>query len=142
MLSHSKSASDDDNKLTLDINSWNSLLTGSTSLPSFRCTTLLSKIFQGQVYPTRQKLLAHLDASEVTKFTIAIGGDKMLCPRERAIFLNPMRDLFTDDELRNLKADLAKQKDHRLVIWDNDLETFLQRAKNPVSYPRNQAFTF
>jgi hypothetical protein len=65
----------------------------------------------------------------------------MLCPKERAKFVNPMRDLFTDDELRNLKADLAKQKDHHLVIWGNDLETFLERAKNPVSYPRNQAFT-
>jgi hypothetical protein len=63
----------------------------------------------------------------------------MLCPKERARFVNPMRDLFTDDELRNLKADLAKQKDHHLVIWGNDLETFLERAKNPVSYLRNQA---
>jgi hypothetical protein len=66
----------------------------------------------------------------------------MRCPKERARFLNPMRVLFTDDKLRNLKADLAKQKDHHLVIWSKDLETFLQRAKIPVSYPRNQAFTF
>jgi hypothetical protein len=91
-----------------------------------RSPALVLKVFR--IYQCRQSLYTDLCATEVARLLQAVNEGYITGPRERAKYLNPMRDLFTDSELLQMQNDLAKMEDHRVVIWGPDLAEFLQRV--------------
>ena len=88
-----------------------------------------------KVYPIRQSLLTSLSAIDVASLLQVIGGEHDIGPHERAKYLNPMRDLFTDEELLKLQQDMAEIEDHHIVIWGTDLEEFLRRTPDTRAGP-------
>lgn len=86
-------------------------------------------------YPIRQSLLTNLSPIQVARLLRAIGEDHSVGPQERAKYLNPMRNLFTDKELLKMQHDLAKMVDHHIVIWGNDLEEFLRGVPENLDHP-------
>jgi hypothetical protein len=88
-----------------------------------------------KVYPIRQSLLTSLSAIDVASLLEVVGGEHDIGPHERAKYLNPMRDLFTDKELLKLQQDMAEIDDHHIVIWGTDLEEFLRRTPDTLARP-------
>ena len=87
------------------------------------------------VYPIRQSLLTSLSAIDVASLLQVIGAEYDIGSHERAKYLNPMRDLFTDEELLKLQQDMAEMEDHHIVIWGTDLEEFLRRTPDTRAGP-------
>jgi hypothetical protein len=81
-------------------------------------------------YPVRQQILQSLSAYDVAKVDMVLG--KILDPKERKYYLNPIRDLVWDiDEVRALEA-----FGMRLLLIGNDASALQQRLQHPQHYIR------
>lgn len=98
-----------------------------------RSQALLWEVFR--IYECRQSVHTDLSAPNVARLLRAVNKYGLAGPQERAMYLNPMRDLFTDNELSKLQSKLAQMEDHRIVIWGPDLTDFLRRVQNANTAP-------
>ena len=88
-----------------------------------------------RIYECRQSLHTGLCALDVARLLQAVDEEQLVGQRERTKYLNPMRDLFTDNELLQFQNDLAQMEDHRVVIWGPDLAEFLRRVPDVNATP-------
>jgi hypothetical protein len=81
-------------------------------------------------YPVRERLLQALSAYDIAKLDVVFGG--FLRPRERRLYLNPIRDLIENTaEVRALEAYGLK-----LLLFGNDVLALRQRLLRPRDYIR------
>jgi hypothetical protein len=93
-----------------------------------RATTLFFKIVRA--YHIRQYIFPHLTATEAAKLIDATNIVHLIGPQERSRVLNPMRNLFTDDELREVDSQLASDPNHHVLVVGRDLENLYARVEN------------
>jgi hypothetical protein len=93
-----------------------------------RATKLFLKIVQA--YHVRQYIFAYLTATEAAKLVHATKIGNLIGQQERSRALNPMRNLFTDDELDAIDSQLASNPDHHIIIIGRDLEDLYARVEN------------
>lgn len=101
-----------------------------------RSPSLWKELFRIETF--RQNLYANLGALDVARLLQAVDEEGLAGPRERAKYLNPMRDLFTDNELLKLQNNLAQAEDHCVVIWGPDLAKFLRRVPDANATPHRK----
>jgi len=94
----------------------------------YRATKLFLKIVQA--YHVRQYIFAHLTATEAARLVHATKIGNLIGQQERSRVLNPMRNLFTDDELDAIDSQLASNPDHHVIIIGRDLENLYARVEN------------
>jgi hypothetical protein len=94
----------------------------------YRATKLFLKIVQA--YHIRQYIFAHLTATEAARLVHATKIGNLIGQQERSRVLNPMRNLFTDDELDAIDLQLASNPDHYVIIIGRDLEDLYARVEN------------
>jgi hypothetical protein len=94
----------------------------------YRATKLFLKIVQA--YHVRQYIFAHLTATEAARLVHATKIGNLVGQQERSRVLNPMRNLFTDDELDAIDSQLASNPDHHVIIIGRDLEDLYARVEN------------
>jgi hypothetical protein len=94
----------------------------------YRATKLFLKIVQA--YHVRQYIFAHLTATEAARLVHATKIGNLIGQQERSRVLNPMRNLFTDDELDAIDSQLASNPDHHIIIIGRDLEDLYARVEN------------
>jgi hypothetical protein len=80
----------------------------------YRAAKLFLKIVQ--VYHVRQYIFAHLTATEAARLVHATKIGNLTGQQERSRVLNPMRNLFTDDELRVLNK---PRRDKLKLDWSS-----------------------
>ena len=95
-----------------------------------RATKLLLKIVQA--YHIRQYIFPHLTATEAARLIHATKIDNLIGQQERHKVLNPMRDLFTDDELGEINLQLASNPNHHVLVVGRDLEVLYARVADPT----------
>jgi hypothetical protein len=93
-----------------------------------RATRLFLKIVRA--YHIRQYIFPHLTATEAAKLIQATNIGNLIGPQERSRVLNPMRNLFTDDELREIDSQLASDPNHHVLVVGRDLENLYARVEN------------
>jgi hypothetical protein len=93
-----------------------------------RTTKLFLKIVQA--YHVRQYIFAHLTATEAARLVYATKIGNLIGQQERSRVLNPMRNLFTDDELDAIDSQLASNPDHHIIVIGRDLEDLYARVEN------------
>jgi hypothetical protein len=94
----------------------------------YRATKLFLKIVQA--YHVRQYIFAHLTATEAARLVHATKIGNLIGRQERSRVLNPMRNLFTDDELDAIDSQLASNPDHHVIVIGRDLEDLYARVEN------------
>jgi hypothetical protein len=77
----------------------------------------------------RQPLLEQLGAFEIALLLDAARLQGQLGDKESEEYINPIRDLFTDREIRQFQGLLAGTPDHRLVFYGPDLITLFARVQ-------------
>jgi hypothetical protein len=90
------------------------------------CTTIL------RARPIRKRIFTHLGAFDVAKLIYASKIHCLLDANEIQQFLNPLRDIFTDAELKNIR-EMVRNGDI-LTIWGYDLRRLFDRVKRVASY--------
>jgi hypothetical protein len=90
------------------------------------------------LYPIRESLLGSLSAIDVARLLRALGEENVISGRDRARYLNPMRDLFNDKDLLEMQQDLATMVDHHIVFWGFDLMEFLLGVPENLGRPNGK----
>jgi hypothetical protein len=93
-----------------------------------RATTLFLKIIRA--YHIRQCIFLHLTATEAAKLIHSTNIGNLIGQQERSRVLNPMRNLFTDDELTEIDLQLASDPDRHVLVVGRDLENLYARVEN------------
>src|SRR6266480_398898 len=93
-----------------------------------RAATLFLKIMRA--YHIRQCIFLHLTATEVAKLIHSTNIGNLIGQQERSRVLNPMRNLFTDDELTEIDLQLASDPDRHVLVVGRDLENLYARVEN------------
>src|SRR4051794_28906219 len=91
-----------------------------------RATKLFLKIIRA--YHIRQYIFPHLTAIEAARLIHATKIDHMIGPQERSKVLNPMRNLFTNDELDEIHSQLASDPNRYILVIGRDLENLYARV--------------
>ena len=94
-----------------------------------RTTKLFLKIVRA--YHIRQYIFPHLTATEAARLIYATWIGPLIGQQERSRVLNPMRNLFTDDELDDIKSQLENEPNHHVLAVGRDLENLYARVENP-----------
>jgi hypothetical protein len=94
----------------------------------YRATKLFLELVQA--YHVRQYIFAHLTATEAARLVHATKIGNLIGQQERSRVLNPMRNLFTDDELDAIDLQLASNPDHHVIIIGRDLEDLYARVED------------
>lgn len=79
-------------------------------------------------YHIRRFLAAHLSAFDFSKLLKATETESLLGTNEKAHLLNPLRDIFFDHELREIRR--MADKGNKIIIWGNDLRMIIDRLAN------------
>jgi hypothetical protein len=80
----------------------------------------------------RARIFAHLGAFDVAKFIHATKNHFLLDADEKQHFLNPLRDIFTDNELKYIR-EMIKNGDI-IAIWGYELRRLFDRVHRVTSY--------
>lgn len=109
-----------------------------TTTKTVNCIEYRTKLFNKilPTYPIRKQPFHHLGAFDVSKFIYAAKVDDVVGNREKEYFLNPMRDLFTDSELRGLQGMISDEL--AIVVWGKNLKHLFDRVKDPMRYLRDR----
>ena len=95
----------------------------------YRATKLFLKIVRA--YHIRQYIFPHLTATEAARLIYATWIGPLIGQQERSRVLNPMRNLFTDDELDDIKSQLETDPNHYVLAVGRDLDNLYARVENP-----------
>jgi hypothetical protein len=90
------------------------------------------------IYCIRTQIFGYIDAFEVASIVDAARLKCFIRPVERAKFLHPMRAIFTDCEIQDIKEQLNSVKDHKIVVW-GDIDLILRGIHFPSTHRRGTA---
>jgi hypothetical protein len=83
-------------------------------------------------YPIRKMLFRHLGALDVAKVICAAKLEEVVGEKEKEKFLNPLRDLFTDAELSDVRKMINEGA--AITLWGSDLKRLFERVGDQSGY--------